>query len=250
MYYFNQFILKIMKKELLFFTIFYALLLLSCKQEVETPKVIYDDSKVTSIPKSDTTQIQVADLPIQFKGSRFLIHPIGDLSIHDRGLKSTYGASNRGSISFTISNFSDYEITGFLRNLKFQEVGSDSLVSLTNRTVLIQTATFLMSVANKTKQQVIVYTLADNDTNHDNKIDTNDIKTLYLSDSDGKRFTKFTPNLDELIDWNFIESNNRLYFRSIEDTNKNGAFDQKDSIHYSYIDLTTNEWKVTNYKPI
>lgn len=239
-----------MKKELLFFIGFYALLLLSCKQEVETPKVIYDDSKQIPIPKTDTTQIQVADLPIQFKGSKFLIHPIGDLSIHDKGLKTTYGSSNRGAISFSISNSGDYEITGFLRNFKFQEVGTDSLVSLTNRTVLIQTATYLTWVTNKTKQQLIVYTLADNDTNHDNKIDTNDIKTLYLSESNGKRFSKFTPNFDELIDWNFVESNNRLYFRSIEDSNKNGEFDQKDSVHYSFIDLSTKEWKVTNYKPV
>lgn len=239
-----------MKKGLLFFAGFCVLFFFSCKEEVEPPKVSYDDLEEVPILKSDTTQIQLADLPIHFKGTDYMIHPIGDLNIYEKGLKATYGSSNRGEVSFSISNSGDSEITGFLRNLMFQEINSDSLVALTDKLVLIQTATHLKIANEKNKQQIIVYTLADKDTNHDSKVDTNDIKTLYLSEGNGTRFVKFTPNLDELIDWNFVDTSNRLYFRSIEDTNKNGQFDEKDIIHYSFIDLSTKEWKVTNYKPI
>ena len=57
-------------------------------------------------------------------------------------------------------------------------------------------------------------------------------------------------NFQELIDWNLIESNNRLYFRTVNDTNKNGHFDKNDVVQYNYIDLSKKEWKVISYKPV
>jgi hypothetical protein len=41
-----------------------------------------------------------------------------------------------------------------------------------------------------------------------------------------------------------------LYFRTIEDTNKNGQFDKKDVVHYNYINLSSSTWQVVGYKPI
>lgn len=227
-------------------------LLVSCKEaeEPEKPKVTYEASKDKGLQKLDTTLIEVADLPIQMGGTHYLIHPIGDLSIYGSGNKSSYGSSNSDRVSFTISNSSEYEITGFLQNLKFQEIGSNTIHPLTDKAVLIQTVTYLKSVADKTKQQVLVYTMADLDTNQDNKLDTNDIKTLYISDISGNRLIKITPELQELIDWELIESNNQLYFRSIEDTNKNGKFDKNDVVHYNYIDFNNKKWEVNSYNPI
>lgn len=234
-----------------------ALLMLAvegCKENKETPKVIYEDaSKVQPKPaKVDSTQIEVADLPIQMEGTNFLIHPIADLSIYKRVSKGKYESSLSGGndISFRISNFDQYEITGFLRNIKFQQIGTDSITALTDKPVLIQTATFLKSVADKTKQQLLVYTLGDMDTNKDGKLDSSDIKTLYISEINGSRFTKLSTDFQELIDWSLNESTNRLYFRTIEDTNKNGAFDENDVVHYHFADLSNKEWKVSGYDPI
>ncbi len=230
----------------------FALLMLnSCKEkEVEQPKVIYETNKSSQNAIKDSSKIDIADLPIQFKGTNFLIHPLGDVRVYEGASKSSYGSANADRVSFTISNVSDNEITGFLRNIKFQEVGSDSIKALTDQRILIQTITYLKSVSDKTKQQVLVYTLSDKDTNKDNKVDTSDIKTLYLSSIDGSRFTKVSQDIHELIDWNLIESKNLLYFRTIEDTNKNGQFDKNDVLHYSYIDLSNKDWKVMNYNPM
>jgi hypothetical protein len=41
-----------------------------------------------------------------------------------------------------------------------------------------------------------------------------------------------------------------LYFRTIEDTNKNGEFDKGDVIHYNFVNLLSNDWKSETYKPI
>jgi hypothetical protein len=201
-------------------------------------------------PKLDSSKVEIADLPVVMEGTDYLIHPIGDLRIYERGTKSKYGSSAVNDVSFTISNVAQYEITGFLQNLKFQKIDSDSIHSLTDKPILIETATYLKTVSDRIKKQILVYTMVDADTNRDGKLDTNDINTLYLSTISGEKFTKVATDLEELIDWNLIEASNRLYFRTIEDTNKNGQFDQKDVLHYNYIDLNKNDWKVIRYSPI
>lgn len=230
---------------------FFALLLTSCKEDKPIPKVIYDSSnKSKLITKKDSAQIEIADLPILMEGTNYLIHPVGDLNVYENGGKTKYGSSSVQDLSFTISNVSQYEITGYLQNLKFQKINSDSITALTEKPVLILTATYLKSVADKTKNQILVYTMYDMDTNKDEKLDVSDIKSLYISSIDGSKFTKISSDFQELIDWNLIESNNHLYFRTVEDTNKNGRFDENDVVHYNYIDLSKKEWKVINYKPV
>ncbi|MFV5689115.1 hypothetical protein [Flavobacterium sp. ZT3R25] len=227
-----------------------VLLLTSCKEDSEKPKVTYDASRGRAVAKTDSTDIEIADLPIHMDGTNYLIHPVGDLSIREKGIKTRYGSSSVNDLSFTISNYGENEITGFLQNIKFQKIGSDSIKALTDKPVLIQTATYLKSVANKTKNQIMVYTMVDMDTNKDGKLDTSDIKALYLSEISGDKLTKLSDSYQELIDWNLIESNNRLYFRTVEDTNKNGQFDKMDVVHYNYVDLSNKEWKIISYKPV
>ncbi len=228
-----------------------TLLLASCKEEVEKPKVTYDQTAKAKEPaRTDSSQIQIADLPIQMDGTDYLLHPVADLSIRERGIKARYGSSNVNDLSFTISNYGEFEITGYLQNIKFQKTDSDSIRKLTDKPVLIQTATYLKSVADKTNNQVMVYTMVDMDTNKDGKLDTSDIKALYLSDISGERFTKISTDFQELIDWKLISSKNRLYYRTVEDTNKNGEFDKKDSVNYYYIDLSNKEWKIISYEPV
>ncbi|MCG9791129.1 hypothetical protein [Flavobacterium algicola] len=228
-----------------------VLLVASCKEEVEKPKVIYDGAnKNKPYTKLDSTQVAIADLPIQMEGTDYLIHPVGDLRVYEKGTKSRYGSSSVIDLSFTISNFGEDEITGYLQNLKFQKVSSDSIRPLTDKAILIQTASYLSGIADKTKNKILVYTLFDMDSNRDGKLDTSDIKSLYLSDISGSNFTKISVDLEELIDWSLIESQNRLYFRTVEDTNKNGQFDKNDVLHYNYIDLSSSSWEVKSYKPI
>ncbi|RZJ67765.1 MAG: hypothetical protein EOO50_04105 [Flavobacterium sp.] len=220
----------------------------SCKkEETDKPKVIYKTTESKVQPVADTTQIEIADLPIQISGTDYLIHPVGQYRVLDGTKRSGY-TYERGS--FTVSNYGEFEITGFLQNLKVQQTASDSMTAIFDKPVLIQTATFLKAFADKTKQQVLVYSLSDMDTNQDGRLDQSDIRTLYMSDISGKRLAKISPEYQELIDWNFIESKNRLYFRSIEDTNKNGEFDKDDVLHYNYVDLLSADWKAIEYKPV
>jgi hypothetical protein len=70
---------------------------------------------------------------------------------------------------------------------------------------------------------------------------------LYLSEISWKAIYK-SVNGSSGVDWNLIDSKSRLYFRTVEDTNKR-QFDKDDVVHYNYID-SNNEWKVSNYEPI
>ncbi|MEW5675106.1 hypothetical protein ABGT15_02215 [Flavobacterium enshiense] len=225
-------------------------LLASCKQEAEKPKVIYEDQKADKVNavKRDSSQIKIADLPVHMEGTKYLIHAIGDVRVSaERG---SYGSSKTNSVSYAISNYNRFELTGYFENLKFQHVDSAAIRPLTDKVIQIQTATYLNTIAERTKKQILVYSLVDSDTNRDNKIDSNDIKSLYISNFNGTHFVKLSAELQELIDWNIVEVQNRLYFRTIEDNNKNGAFDKSDNVHYFFVNLLDKDWKAEEYKPI
>ncbi|NUY82053.1 hypothetical protein HUK80_14200 [Flavobacterium sp. MAH-1] len=237
-----------MKKALLL-SLSVALFAVGCKNEdTEKPKVTYKARESKAVAAAaDSSEIEIADLPIQISGTSYLIHPVGQYRVMDGARKSGY-SYEKGS--FTVSNYGEFEITGYLKNLKIQEVSSDSIKAVFDKPVLIQTATFLKAFADKTKQQILVYSLSDMDTNQDGKLDASDIRTLYIGEINGNKLVKVSPDFQELIDWNFIESKNRLYFRTIEDTNKSGEFDKNDVLHYNYIDLLSADWKVVEYKPV
>jgi hypothetical protein len=231
-------------------------LLFSCKEENKKPKVTYPQAN-TSKPqtkKNDSTQIKVADLPVLMEGTKYLIHPMGDIRVYDDGDRDTnrsYGSSRTNSaVSYAISNYNRFEITGYFENLKFQHIDSTALRPLTDKKIQIQTATYLNTVADRTKKQILLYTLVDADTNQDGKIDANDIRSLYISDISGRGFKKLSQDVQELVDWNLIDAQNRVYFRTIEDINKNGAFDKNDAVHYHYVDLLNTDWTVSDYKPV
>jgi hypothetical protein len=231
-------------------TFFIMIVLISCKKEKVQPKVIYEDKLKKEVIKIDSSQIKVADLPIWLEGTDYLLHPIGNVSVYESTDKSSYRSVYKDEMSYSVSNYNRFELTGNLQNILFQQKDKDSLKPLTDKKVNILTATYLYDNAIKSKNKIIVYTLIDQDTNKDGNIDQNDIKSLYLSKIDGSSFQKITLEFQELIDWNIIENKNRLYYRAIDDTNKNGKFDKNDKMHYCFIDLNNVTFKITEYFPI
>ena len=58
-----------------------VLVSVSCKEEKQLPKVIYNETKEKEVVKIDTSIIKIADLPILMEGTDYLLHPVGDLRI-------------------------------------------------------------------------------------------------------------------------------------------------------------------------
>lgn len=229
-------------KNYLYILLASSLMIFSCQEEKAKPKVKYTEKEAKS-PQKDTTKLEVADLPIQFEGSNVLVYTIGNLTLGEINKRGNYEATTyEGVAGFNVSNSMENEITGYLQNIKFQAVGSDSLHVLTEKVMLIERVSFLKN------NKMLVYVLADADTNQDGSIDSNDIKSLYVSTELGKNFTKISSELQELVDWKHIDAANKIYFRTIEDANKNGEFDKKDKIHYHFLNLKDS--KVSEYFPL
>ena len=218
----------------------------------EKPKVIYPENENTEAAelKKDSTLIEIADIPIHIDSTKFLIHPIGEYKMYGSRGKTYLGSSTHESGSFSISNYNRYEITGNLHNLKFQHLDSETLTPLTTKNIRIKSITFLREIFDNTKKQILIYRVLDKDTNRDNRLDDNDVEALYISNIDGSEFQKLTTEFQQLIDWQELGIKNRIYFRSIEDSNKNGEFDKEDKVHYQYLDFTNDERLIKKYDPI
>lgn len=225
--------------------VFLFLLLMACNNQKENPKVKYDAVKtqIKNRPVQVDNAIEISDLPIQIEGTRYVLHPIGTIRVGVEDKK--YGGN-----SYILSNYNRYELTGNFSNLKFQHQDSTVFKTLTDKNIAIQNITYLDAVARTIKKQFLVYSLEDLDSNKDGKLDDSDIKDLYISNINGTNFIKLSPDFQEVIDWKLLESKNRLYFRSVEDINKNGAFDKDDKVHYHFVDLTNKILKVEEYNPI
>ncbi|WP_452219848.1 hypothetical protein [Lacinutrix salivirga] len=232
--------------------IFLLVISVSCSNSKREKKIVTtNDAKQNMALEKDSTLIEVADIPIHIDSTRFLIHPIGEYKMYKSRSKIGFGSSSYGkSGSFNISSFNRYQINGDLLNIKFESLDTGNITSLTNSNIRIQTITFLRDIYNSKQEQFLVYKVIDKDTNLDKKLDNNDVKSLYMSAIDGSNFIKLTEEFHELIDWKVITVNNKLYFRSLEDSNNNGEFDNKDQIHYHVVDFNATNRKVTRYNPI
>lgn len=226
----------------------------ACKQEEGKPKVSYKDESSSTVgtepvkEKERAEDIRIADLPVLMGQSNYLIHPVGEVRVYSYTSKS--GMSKVSQTSYTVSNYAPFELTGYLENLMFQHKDSLEISPLTDAKIQIQSVTYLNTIAEKFNKNILVYSIFDADTNRDGKIDSNDIKTLYISRSNGKSFKRLSENLHEVLDWTVIDAQNRLYFRTIEDINKNGAFDKDDNVNYYYINLLDKDWEVISYDPL
>ncbi len=217
----------------------------SCKDENKKIRVI--DSENTEL-KKDTSKIETADLPILVDSTNYLIHTIGFIDKYKS--RSSIYKSESNYINHDISRYNGFTICGKISNLKFQHVDSTNLYELTDKVIRITSVTYLKNIKQNIGLDYLVYKLRDQDTNSDLKLDHQDIVSLYISDIDGTNFKKLSSNLNQLLDWKVIPKLNRLYFRTITDSNKNGEFDKSDKVNYKFVDLTDKFLKTKSYDPI
>ncbi|MCH4824570.1 hypothetical protein ML462_15460 [Gramella lutea] len=219
----------------------------SCKND-DKPTVDYNQKKDKKAIVRDTSKIVINDLPVEIDSTEYVIYVTGEPQETYYGSSySGLGSRSSNSNSFSVISSYNADIPGSIFNLKFQKRESDSITSLTDQIILITSVKFLREIFNQNKKQYLIYTVYDDDTNGDQKINSQDLSTLYLSKINGKAFEKITPENQEIIDYNIIKLQNRLYFRTIEDIDKDGKFDNEDKIHHFYIDFDNEELKPKEY---
>lgn len=228
-------------------------LLASCGEE-QKPKLSYNEEEAAANVVIDSSRVMMSDLPVQIDSVAYLIHPVGQFKLYETsGRYSNFGTSggSGGSGNYSVLNPSGRDTYwGELYNLKFQHKDSDSLTSLTDKNIRIYSISFLREIYENTGKEYLLYLVNDEDTNRDGKIDDLDLNTLYLSHTNGQGFVKISLNAQEVIDWRSIPSQNRVYFRSIEDSNRNGKFEKEDRLHYYYINFNGDDLTAVEYFPV
>lgn len=227
-----------------------SILIASCQQN---SKINYenkiDTTAVEDDTRKDTTKVLVAQLPIKFDSTGSLIFAVSAVNIAGRSdlTKSTY--DYYGSTNTDASYFNNDHLTGDFVNVIFRD-GNGSERKLTHHKMKISDITFLRPIFNLTGKGYILYTVNDRDTNGDNIYNYLDLESLYISKVDGSHFKKLTKELNEFYDYTIIKNERRLYFRTLEDRNKDGRLNNLDKFHHFQVDFNNNDYTVTEYNPI
>lgn len=231
---------------------FILIFLICCNNS--NPKVVYQQSSdsLTNKLLVDTLAIEVAGLPVHFEGTSHLIHPIGKIkpnrSVRKAFMSSYSSHSSSRSISFFYKDNSS--IRGDIINVRFQHIDSVKLINLTNKQLKINEIEFIGPKDIPDVEPVLLYQITDIDTNEDLKLNDDDIESLYISSTDGQHFKKLTPAYEELINWELMKVQKRIYFITSEDINKDGEFNKTDTFHYYYVDLNDKSKEVIEYNPL
>ncbi|MFR9165869.1 MAG: hypothetical protein ACLVKO_06520 [Dysgonomonas sp.] len=211
----------------------------------------------------DTSKMMIAELPVYFDSTQVLIMPVGliDLNSINKGsgrykekLSSSknrkYDDENIYSVVARVTG-NDY-INGNITNLIFEDLSkSDSKPNvLTNKVINISSVEYLRSLAKKTNRHYLFYYVYDRDSNGDGELNSNDVLSIYISNLDGTEFNKITKDKEDFDSGKWIPFASRYYFRTIEDTNKDGVFDKNDKYHYYYIDFAKEPYQITHLNPI
>ena len=225
----------------------------SCRQEPK-PTLVYPADTTSQVQEQvlikDTTLILTGELPIYFDSTEYLLFPIGPIKLSQRSSKIYFGSGSSGNSSFSIGYLSGNTFSGDLDNVMIQHIDSSTFRPLFENEIKIRSLQFLKSIRKITKENWIVLSITDRDTNNDGKLDDEDIESLHASFINGKNMVKLTPEFHELLDWKVLEMNKRLYFRTIEDSDRNGNFDKQDIIHHFYYQLDKLDQEVKEYFPL
>lgn len=236
-------------KRLLFTFLAYTILI-SCNES--SPKINHE-IKVDTVATvddivRDSTKVLVSELPIKFDSTDVLLYAVGMVDLQKRGGYSKFSSGSYSSSEIGSSYFNRDDFRGDFFNIIFIDNSGKRL--LTKNEIKIKQGIFLRQIYNMNKVGYILYTIYDRDTNGDKTLDNNDVEALYISNVDGTKFTKLTNELHEFYDYQLLKDDRKLYFRTLEDINKDGKLNNNDKFHYYFIDFISDNYSVKEYNPL
>ena len=204
---------------------------------------------------ADTSKILIAELPVYFDSTDYIIHPIGLISLDAREKRwdlkmSSLSKSDYSGSGFEVNSYREDYFSGNVANLVFENLNTRNQTLLTEKFLNITHVQYLRDLSKKINRHYILYSVIDKDMNHDGKYDYNDISSLYISRVDGTDFRKITKNFHHYNGGKLILQDLKYYFITIEDIDKDGNFTKADALHYYYIDFAKSDYKITEYDPL
>ena len=85
---------------------------------------------------------------------------------------------------------------------------------------------------------VLYWEISFEDSNGDNVIDEHDDSSAYLSDVDGRNFTRITPAASRVLEKTYDKPRQRLTLRIVRDTNGDRKLDDEDAPSLIEVSLT------------
>ncbi len=230
-----------------------AVLLTAFSCTRNTPKIDYNvEVDTVATPDDiirDTTKLLASELPARFDSTNVLIYAVGLVDLEEKGGYRKIGSGSYSGSSGSGSYFHGDDLSGRYVNLVFEdETGARRM--LTTSKMTITGSIFLRRIFNKTKRKFLLHFVYDRDTNGDGVFDGRDLEALYLSNIDGTSFRKITKELHEFYDYRILKDDSILYFRTLEDLNKDGKLNNKDRFHHYRLDLGNDEMHIEEYDPL
>ena len=220
-------------------------LLLSCdSRKIEYNEKI-DTMAAADSGLGDTSRVLIAQLPVQFDSTDVLIFPVSILELDSRTSYKSIGSSYESS-DVSHSYLYNDQLYGAFANFIFRDhTGSER--KLSSQRMTVQSVHFLRSIYKAVARGYLLYAVYDRDSNQDGRLNGADLEAIYISDVDGSNFRKITRELHEYLDHTTIPSEKRIYFRTLEDRNRDGVMDKLDPIHHYYIDFSEKSLHIIEY---
>ena len=193
------------------------------------------DSLAIETTFADTNMVFQPQFPILPDSSDYFIH-FSEYAEIDRAERSWLKVGSSYS-------YSSERYKRLISNIAFQHKDSLTMSDLTNRKILF-TGFEKLHRTGHSQEAFMIYSVLESDTDKNGKVDFDDSHSVYLSDIDGTRFTRITPNGQYALDTEYYSDVHILYQRSFVDLDSNLCFSAKDSLCLSYIDLKRGDFKV------
>ncbi len=224
-----------MKK--LLFSLAALILICSCKRN--EPRIVYDKGEqVKDLNESENKKYKklITDLPFSFDSLKYLYFPIGETNesfrINARSIASSYSKTSK---SYSLGYVNGRYVNCNLNNLMIRPKNSSTFKLLTKSDLKIKSMNYLYRIDTLHGIDRFIFRVIDFDSNKDTHINDDDLVGLYSSRTNGADFKRISPKKQQLIDWKTVDLQGLLYFRTMEDIDRNGEFDDKDRINlYEY----------------
>lgn len=140
------------------------------------------------------------------------------------------------------------EVSAHYWNLIFYNIISGKSELLTKEKIIINTFSIGNSENRPNSQatlsdQFIYYDITDSDYDGDKKLTTNDIKKLYISNLEGKSFTRISPKNYNLRTWKIDDKHDSILMDLVKDSNGDKKFSNMDEVEYFVYNLKTGTLK-------
>lgn len=226
-----------------------SLSLTSCLDDQQPPVIVDENSAVEDFKiEKDTTMVKVLSLPVYIDSTDYIYHPIKLINAAKKDeRKSFLSYDNEYSSDNNRNNYASYGFVGAFAGFAVENIKTGNIIKLTNQEIRFSGVRIYNKLEYNPRVEFVIYEGYNLDTNKDSKLDYQDRSALFISNLDGSNFTKLSEDFEEYQNYTFIVENDKLYFQTIKDINKDGRYENNDEYRNYVVDLKASKKIAVRY---